>query len=478
MRIRLPTLSIFHRLLLAIAGIALAGAITSGYIHYTFTAGLIQASVTTHMDTALDSALSRLRTTYTLPNTHELKTLQSSAAVREYLQAFEGEHLVRRAAVERLFNTRIKSIGATQRSLRLIDVDGEEAVVVADGKRKRRHVGLLESIARDPMQPHLAELFAALRNAEPGKTVVLGPYARIDGGYSVFMGIALMQPDIGGFGGVLASESDLSEFLAYIANLRILGHPVGWVFDQTGRPVSSPAASEDFLDPSNVLFEGAAIPDSGMIRAAEFGPVQPRLVPSADIVDVLRIALSLPPTAYAKQFEQGKQLAVVVLVGVTLFAFVVAFLVSRPIGGPIGTLLRMAEAVTRGEFDARAPTVWRGEFGGLARGFNRMLERLQDSLNEARNHAERAERAQRQTQEQNWIKDGLHRLSEATRGESDIATLCERALAALGEHLGLVAGRCYHVEGEELVSVASYALVDPDDRKHLRIGEGLPGQVA
>lgn len=84
-------------------------------------------------------------------------------------------------------------------------------------------------------------------------------------------------------------------------------------------------------------------------------------------------------------------LLLVLLVFAALVALGFGYLISRSITGSLDRLARVAEAISRGELDARAEVDSGDEVEQLARAFNRMLERL-EALKEREQAAERARR--------------------------------------------------------------------------------------
>ena len=476
---RLPRLSIFPRLLLAIAGTALAGALVSGAIHYHYAASLIQESVTSHMDTVLDAADSRLRTGVILPGTVELKVFSSSSEVNRLLTAVGGERLLQRVAVERQFLSTIAASESRSVSLRLIDAQGNALAGVSGSLRLHADTPVTARRDQSAVAAGVAQLFSALSTGQPGQVLYYGPVTRADGGHSILMASAIRDPEIGGFGGVIVLERDLQGYLQHIASVRVYHHAPFWVFDRTGETLLAPQQAENTIDPRAFVFEHAAKLTGALMLASRRGPAQALLLPTPDPSTLISIALALPPGNYAEELRGAGVLTAAVLAVIALFAAVIALLVSRQIATPVLSLHRLTEAVGRGETGGRVAEHWFGELGGLARGFNQMLARLEDSLAEARRQAERASAAQQETAQRSWMDDGLRRLSDATRGEADVATIVRRALEVLSRHLESVAAQFYHAEDEMLVPLGAYTSeATPGAAQRLRFGEGLPGRVA
>lgn len=130
-------LSILPRLLIAIAGTALIGALVSAKIHHDYAAGLIRQSVESHMDTVLAAARNRLRTSVVVPGTVELKAFSVSSEIDAYLSAFASGRLLQRVAVERLFLSAVQASNNKNRSLRLVDAVGTDVTGISNEQRLR-----------------------------------------------------------------------------------------------------------------------------------------------------------------------------------------------------------------------------------------------------------------------------------------------------------------------------------------------------
>ena len=75
------TLSLFHRILFAVAAISLTVAIISGLAHYLFAARLTETSVRNQMQTALKLSRDHFERTYVIPIRGNLQLLASSSAI-------------------------------------------------------------------------------------------------------------------------------------------------------------------------------------------------------------------------------------------------------------------------------------------------------------------------------------------------------------------------------------------------------------
>ena len=89
----LQKLSIFHRLLLWIAGTSLLVSLIAGVSHYVFASRLIASSVRSQMQTALQTSIAYFDRTYVVPVAANLRVLESSPSLDKLLMSFDAEAL-------------------------------------------------------------------------------------------------------------------------------------------------------------------------------------------------------------------------------------------------------------------------------------------------------------------------------------------------------------------------------------------------
>ena len=173
---------------------------------------------------------------------------------------------------------------------------------------------------------------------------------------------------------------------------------------------------------------------------------------------------------HATKLSSEKTVSVIVYSGLTggstLAMFILCFLITRSITGPISTLSKAAKHVAEGQLDHRIEIKSRGEIGELADSFNDMLSNLQ--LTTKKNDAH------------NWLKTGQMELSVRMRGEQDIETLGRNVISYLAEYLNAQIGTLYMTYGNNhLKLIGSYAYNrQKNTSSEFVFGEGLIGQAA
>ena len=372
-------LSIFHRLLLLIAGTSLLVALISGIFHYVFASRLIASSVRSQMQTALQTSLAYFDRTYVVPIAANLRVLESSPSVDKLLMSFDAEAYVNRPEVERLFLSVANPQASLYSSIRLISADGQERIIVSEGKRIRKYRSVLESVRPNDFEEEIATLYAGLSKSKPGRILLEGPIANQDGSFSFLIGISKREPDIGGFGGAVVAEVNLADYLTYLSNFQIFEKSMTWVFDQAGNRILTPPLNEVELDPEVYLFGQEPIPKGVLLYASRPGHKSTDERTIAGVSDLFRIAFVMSSRQYSSQMQGAGMITALVVSATVLFATVIAFLAAKQLSSPIRALSQMTTSVAGGDLDTRVSEAWSGELGQLAVAFNHMVHTLRET---------------------------------------------------------------------------------------------------
>ncbi len=366
------TLSIFHRLLLSIAGVSVAIALISGLSHYLFAARLIESSVRNQMQTALESSQAYFERTFSVPVAGDLRLLESSPAVDDLLMSFGPDVYLNKPAAERLFLSVVKTHPRLYSSIRLLDADGFEKIVIEGEKRLRSYASILQVSGEKSLKGRMALLFRHLSDAEPGSILFEGPLEDVDQGFSFLAGIVKREPDIGGFGGAVISHIKLTDYLSYLSRFRVFDHSMAWMFAKTGQALLTPQRADFSLDPRAFLFREEPVPKGAFIYASD-------PFPKARAGGLFRVAFSMSPEMFSSELRGAGVITTAVLVAITVVSTLIAFFVARQLSSPIRTLSRMIKAVSQGDLEKRVTALWGGELGELAGAFNRMVDILKET---------------------------------------------------------------------------------------------------
>jgi diguanylate cyclase (GGDEF)-like protein/PAS domain S-box-containing protein len=362
-------LSIFQRLLLLVAGAGLVIAIVSGVSHHFFTARLMKQSVQGEMETALRASVDYFERTYLIPAASDIRLLESSPLVDSLLMSSGEDELFARPEAERLFLAVIRSKGDLHTSIRLVDADASERVVVVGNRRLRDYHNILET----PADGHMADLYRRLRREKPGSILLEGPFADAAGAQAFLVGITKREPEIGGFGGAIIAQFDLAEYLRYLSQVRVFDSSLIWLFDRSGTLLLRPQPKSGSLDPRPFLFAGATAPDDAIVLSEDVAAGQPD-------APLFRIAVALAGSDLTEHLRGAWYITFGVVGGTVLLAFLLAYPVAGQLSAPIRSLAQVTGRVSAGTLEARVPGKWGGELGRLVTAFNQMVASLQESM--------------------------------------------------------------------------------------------------
>lgn len=147
-------------------------------------------------------------------------------------------------------------------------------------------------------------------------------------------------------------------------------------------------------------------------------------------------------------------------------ALAVGLLVSYSISSGLGRMVSVSDAVAEGNFEAPVEVDRTDEIGRLASSMSRMQTALKNASEESKRR--------------DWLKTGLTRFNDATRGEVDLSELSGNIIHEVSNWLGAQAGVIYLVERAEPPSLRllnSYACEAQYLKGELELGEGLAGQA-
>lgn len=369
--------SILIQLVLIISGASIVAAIASTIGHYVFTARIIEDSIEQQMESSLELTTGYLEDNYSEELHYDLNLLNSSREVNQFLSSTTDEYLIHQQNVERLFLSFSKSRDTLYKSIRLIDISGNEIAIIKNKKRYRQFNTVISS-SPTPTNLMISELFLELKNLPPG-TVRFSRPAFEDGMAYFFVGIAKTDPDIGGVGGAIIITFTLEEFTEYLNNFKVFGNSLVWVFTHTGESIYR-VNETTTLNPYPFLYEGEKKPDDFLIYTSE------KLAPDS-IQHIIQIAIALPPEAKKELLKNLLIITVLILFTITGISVSIAFLTAKRIVQPIRHLTTLSQRVAAGDFSVNMPVKGNDEISMLSQAFNIMIQELDEQRYELRSLA-------------------------------------------------------------------------------------------
>ncbi len=156
-------------------------------------------------------------------------------------------------------------------------------------------------------------------------------------------------------------------------------------------------------------------------------------------------------------------IAALMIFGIVVIIIAVVF--RRRISTPLRDLQNIAEEISQGNFQAKAVKTRSDEIGDLGSSINKMNLQLQELFSK--------------NEKQAWYSDGLSKIDEIVRGETEIRKVANNLCLFFSKYLNCLIITFYVLEDNKLELTGSYAF---NKRKSLRdsidIGEGFVGQAA
>ncbi len=325
-----------------------------------------------------------------------LSTITASSALDDYLQASMVERIVAHKKLERMFIQLLRDFQDFH-SASFVNADGDVMIEVVGKARRREPINLETGQAEsagitDPAAFEAsARLFKLLKsiplllssgNMEwfmpPREMEISGPFIDPNGGVSFVAGLAKIDLDTGSFGGVVVIRHTLDDFLEELRTVTFLDENPIWVFDDKGQTLQRPENDEASFDPGAYLtpaFQGRlsfAEVDRGIVAFQDFAIAPGR--------PFLRVAIAVPSKLLLKDFAPAIQFFSAALIVSLAIVSAVALYMSRYLSNPIVELAAAAARLAGGDLETRVEVKTTGEVQTLVESFNRMTERLRETI--------------------------------------------------------------------------------------------------
>ncbi len=388
--------SIFLRILFFFMLVNIATSSILIFLAYSFSRDSIERRTKENIAQQIDTIHQIFAEQFITELKRSLSTIAASSALDDYLQASVVERIVAQKKLERMFLQLLRDFGDFH-SASFVNADGD-VMIEAVGKVRRREpinleTGRSESAGiTDPAAFEAsARLFKLLKSIPlllssggmewfmpPREMEISGPFVDQNGRVSFVAGLAKIDLDTGSFGGVVVIRHKLDDFLAGLRTVTFLEENPIWVFDGKGRALQRPENDEATFDPSEYLtgaFQGNlefARLDRGIVAFQDFAIAPGR--------PFLRVAVAIPSALLLKDFSPAIRFFSAVLVISLVVVFAVALYVSRYLSNPIVALAAAAARLAGGNLEARVKVRTTGEVQILVDSFNRMTERLRETI--------------------------------------------------------------------------------------------------
>ncbi|MFA5779796.1 MAG: ATP-binding protein [Elusimicrobiota bacterium] len=359
-------LPILFRILLPFLGILLLITVILGFVFYGYNRGFIIKAVNEFVSHELENTLFYFDGNYKVVINTNLNFFQESYPLNDFISAEEIEKPIRRAAAEKRFIS-LSKINKNILSTRFIDFSGIEQIVISGSRRIRTYQSMKNIPSGDIFYQNAAGLFKRLRVMPPGTIFFEGPFKDSEGRTTFLAGICKEEPEVGGFGGAVIIHYDLTDFINYLSQLRILDRSVAWLLSPTNDVLLRPVSEENSPNPVPYISAKKSPPDFHFYSAeCKLG---------TDKAKLFTVIFSISPKIFSSEMYPLVLQTFIIFLPAFIITSFVAFLIAKNISAPIINMARTVTSIGKGDFTVKVNTD-AGEIGTLADGINKMSEDL------------------------------------------------------------------------------------------------------
>ena len=359
--------SIFQKLFTAFLCISLITLIISGVVHYKSKKKFIERTITSQISDNLHASIDYFNKMFTIPIKKDLDFIEVSPTLNNFLTSQKDETLLTKPPVERLFLYFTRRAESIYLSSRFIDSKGKEKII-ASGKRRVRDYVTIDHFPNNMLYQKIYSLFKRLKAENLGSILFEGPF-NYENKPTFVIGISKIEPEIGGFGGVVIFHCDLTGYLHYLSDIKFNRTPIAFLFSPDNHIMLSP--------------EREASPDSGLYLSQKEKTNNALAVSSSVKLGsnnnvLLNLVLSIPRKIFFSELKKAFiDSALIGMSIILLVGFVAFFLSMKLFAKPIKKLSYGTKRIGSGDLNYRIKIESHDEIAQLADEFNRMAESLQ-----------------------------------------------------------------------------------------------------
>lgn len=311
-----------------------------------------------------DNAVTVLEQGYLSRIRSALSTMAISPSLKNFRLLPENETTPIRFDIEQQFVQLVKSGEGIFESIRFIDRMGQEKITVVGNRRVRKRRSLFSAdLSKEDEIIH--SVFIQLAKSKPGDIFFSPLHVDENSQYHFYAGIALYEPDIGGFGGVLVAAGRLDDYVERLREQSYQQQPV----------VSLNLVQDPLFSLSNrhraesLLFD---IEDEITVYDYKL---------NAGGKDVFLQFLSrIPAELLLREYNHLIRTALLVSAIGLVMIFLLAWWLTLRIVRPLDHLVAVSQRFSRGDFAPIAIDSDKGEIGQLFVAMNAMAGQLQQSI--------------------------------------------------------------------------------------------------
>jgi len=144
-------------------------------------------------------------------------------------------------------------------SARFIDSKGMESIITQANKRIKGYTSLETSLPNDIFYSKVRSLFNSLKSSPPDTQLFEGPF-EYNGKLTFLVGTPVLDPEIGGFTGIMVLHGDLTDFTDHLSKYVIYEKHTAAAYGLDGTSLFNPGSGDQI--------SGAAYEVSDLVKMA------------------------------------------------------------------------------------------------------------------------------------------------------------------------------------------------------------------
>jgi diguanylate cyclase (GGDEF)-like protein len=319
---------------------------TSGvlmFVGYSFSRSFIEKRATENISQQIEIIRDKFDAEYRTNLNRSLRSLVNDPTLDDYLRASVDERLLLRGKIESKFRQVLRDFSSYNHIV-FVDADGNAAISIMKGSNVA-YPAKLESKLHPTTTASARSLFSRIEatplllssgNMEwfmPRREVqVVGPFVSENNLIQAVAGIAKLDLDTGGFGGVIMIHQLFDDFFADLREVKFFGENPLWIFSPEGKTLQGPEAGGAPLDLAAAL--PGKLQNETLMQTSGRGIVAFRdfsIVPGEPF---FRLKIEIPQPLLLKDLQPAVRFFTIVLaISVVVLLFLslyISRLLSRP----------------------------------------------------------------------------------------------------------------------------------------------------
>ncbi|MDH5425878.1 MAG: response regulator [Gammaproteobacteria bacterium] len=318
-------------------------------LYNIYSAKITKQQIEEEIKLSLSKTTAHIEKAYLNPVENVLAFMEMSPSVNNFLITQQTQANLIRFDIEKQFVQIIRSNPQLYNSIRFIDSTGNEKVIVDGNKRIREYTSVLTASSNN--QPSKATtLFYQLKKSTPRQVHFLPTYRNNNKLY-FHAGIALLEPEIGGFGGCIIIEGSLDELVKEILDQKFRGFSNAWIVAPDDPKQTNTERDKTLV---NSFFPGQSKTDT------------PFMI----------LNMRVPNNILQEQNNDVQLSAILVAFIAIIFIFISAWFLSKQLSSPLKELVIASQEFSKGNFTYTSNIKDQTEIGQLSDAFNTMASAL------------------------------------------------------------------------------------------------------